>query len=271
MNTRNPTQSAKSAVEPALTLRLARDARDLLAAQRLRYEVFVAELGAKGPGVDHAARLERDAFDPHFEHLLLIDNRRDPELLQDVVGAYRLLPPERVAAAGGYYSESEFDLSELKGCGRRLVELGRSCVHRDMRGGAAMFLLWNGLADYVLERGIEVMFGAASFHGTDGAALAKPLSLLHHFHRAPEGLRVWAKPGQRQDMNLMPIEAVDRVAARAGIPALIKAYLRLGGHVSDGAWIDWEFNTTDVCLVMDTARMSVKHRDFYIRKSGREG
>ena len=258
------------AVEPALTLRLARDDRDLRAAQRLRYEVFVEELGAAGPGVDHVARLERDEFDPHFEHLLLIDNRRDPEELHDVVGAYRLLPPERVAAAGGYYSEGEFDLSDLRASGRRLLELGRSCVHRDMRGGAAMFLLWNGLAEYVLERGIEVMFGAASFHGTDVATLAKPLSLLYHFHRAPEGLRVVALPEHRLEMNLMPLDQVNRAEAMAGIPALIKAYLRLGGHVSDGAWVDADFNTTDVCLVMDTARMSAKHRDFYIRKTGRE-
>ena len=258
------------AVEPALTLRLARDDRDLRAAQRLRYEVFVEELGATGPGVDHAARLERDEFDPHFEHLLLIDNRRDPEGLHDVVGAYRLLPPERVAAAGGYYSEGEFDLSDLRASGRRLLELGRSCVHRDMRGGAAMFLLWNGLAEYVLERGIEVMFGAASFHGTDAATLAKPLSLLYHLYRAPEGLRVVALPEHRLEMNLLPLDQVNRAEAMAGIPALIKAYLRLGGHVSDGAWVDADFNTTDVCLVMDTARMSVRHRDFYIRKKGRE-
>lgn len=274
MNTKAPQDArtaSMAAVEPALSLRLAETDRDLRAAQRLRYEVFVEELGAHGPTVDHAARLERDAFDPYFDHLLLIDSRRDPDLLQDVVGAYRVMPPERLATIGSYYSESEFDLSELKASGRRLLELGRSCVHRDVRGGAAMFLLWNGLAEYVLERGIEVMFGAASFHGTDAAALAKPLSLLHHFHRAPEGLRVWARPEQRQEMNLMPAEAVDRVAAMAGIPALIKAYLRLGGAVSDGAWIDHAFNTIDVCLVMDTVRMSAKHRDFYIRKKGRDG
>jgi len=262
---------AALAAEPVLTLRLAQSERDLRAAQRLRYAVFVEELGAAGPTVDHAARLERDRFDPYFDHLLLIDTRRDPDLLEDVVGAYRLMPPGNVAAAGGYYSESEFDLTELKASGRRLLELGRSCVHRDVRGGAAMFLLWNGLAAYVLERGIEVMFGAASFHGVDAVALAKPLSLLHHFHRAPMGLRVLARAGHRQEMNLLPIEGFDRVAAMAGVPALIKAYLRLGGHVSDGAWIDREFNTTDVCLVMDTARMSAKHRDFYIRKTGREG
>ena len=257
------------AEESALTVRLARNDRDLKAAQRLRYDVFVQELGAGGAGVDHQARLERDHFDPHVDHLLLIDNRRDPEDLQDVVGVYRLLPPEQVAAAGGYYSDSEFDLCELRQSGRRLLELGRSCVHRDMRGGAAMFLLWNGLAAYVLDRRIEVMFGAASFHGTDGTALAMPLSFLHHFHRAPDGSRVFARPEHRVAMDLLPLDQVNRAAAMAGIPALIKAYLRLGGHVSDGAWRDAAFNTIDVCLVMDTARMSVKHRDFYIRKKGR--
>ena len=180
------------------------------------------------------------------------------------------MSPEGRARAGRYYSDSEFDLSALTGSGRRLLELGRSSVHRDMRGGAGMFLLWNALADYVLERGIEVMFGAASFHGTDAAALARPLSLLHHYHAAPPALRVQARPAQRLDMALLPMAEVDRAAAMALVPPLIKAYLRLGGYVSDGAWIDRAFNTTDVCLVMDTARMSAKHRNFYTRKAGRE-
>ncbi len=67
---------------------------------------------------------------------------------------------------------------------------------------------------------------------------------------------------------LMPAQ-LDRRAAMAATPALIKAYLRLGGYVGDGAWVDHAFNTTDVCLVMDTVRMSERHRDFYTRKAGR--
>jgi putative hemolysin len=252
-------------------LRLATDARDLRAAQRLRYEVFVAELGGSGPMVDHHARLEMDEFDPFFDHLLLIDPARDPVTLNDVVGVYRLLPSDRLAVSGRFYSESEFDLAPLKASGRRLLELGRSCVHADYRGGTAMLHMWNALADYVLERGIEVLFGAASFHGIDAAALAQPLAYLHHHHLAPEALRVRAKPAHRQEMNLIAADALDRRAAMAGTPALIKAYLRLGGFVGDGAWIDAAFNTTDVCLVMDTAKMSEKHRDFYLRKQARDG
>jgi L-ornithine Nalpha-acyltransferase len=249
-----------------LEVRLARDALDLRAAQRLRYDVFVTELGGDGPLVDHAARLEADEFDTLFDHLVLVDPARPAG--EHVVGVYRLLPGDRLGPDGRFYSEGEFDLGPLKSSGRRLVELGRSCVAADHRGGSALYLMWNGLAAYVLERGIEVMFGAASFHGTDVEALAEPLSWLYHHHLAPPGLRVAARPAHRREMNLIPREAVDRAAAQAMMPALIKAYLRLGGCVGDGAWVDHAFNTTDVCLVMDTGAMSARHRDFYIRKKG---
>jgi L-ornithine Nalpha-acyltransferase len=252
--------------DTSLTLRLAQSPRDLAAAQRLRYGVFVQELGGDGPLVDHAARLERDDFDAIFDHLLLIDPTRDADALDDVVGVYRLLPGDRVGA-GRFYSEGEYDLGALRTSGRRLLELGRSCVHADYRGGAAMLLLWNGLADYVLEREIEVMFGVASFHGTDVGPLRAPLAYLHAHHLAPPALRVRARAPGYQRMDLPGL--VDKKAALAAMPALIRAYLRLGGYVGEGAWVDTAFNTTDVCLVMDTVRMSAKHRAFYLRKHGR--
>lgn len=256
--------------ETGLSLRLASCPQDLRAAQRLRYQVFVEELGASGPMVDHEARLEKDAYDEVFEHLLLIDDRRRASGLDHVVGVYRLLTSERMALIGRYYSEDEFDLSPLKASGRKLVELGRSCVHPDYRGGASMLLLWNGLADFVLERGIEVMFGAASFHGTDPAPLAQSLSYLHHNHLAPPALRVRARGENRQETALIEKSDLLRQTALASIPALIKAYLRLGGYVGDGAYVDRAFNTIDVCLVIDTLIMSARHRDFYTRRNGRE-
>jgi L-ornithine Nalpha-acyltransferase len=256
------------AEETPYAVRLATTPEDLLAAQALRYQVFIRELGGNGPLVDHVQGLERDAFDGHFDHLILVDRRIDPASRAHVIGAYRVLPSDRRAAAGRFYSETEFDLTPLLASGRKLLELGRSCVHTDHRGGTAMFHLWNGLAEYVLDRGIEVLFGAASFHGRDARLLAQPLSYLHHNHLAPPAMRVRALPPHRQDMNLIAVEALDRKAAIAATPALIKAYLRLGGFVGDGAWIDGDFNTTDVCLVMDTGQMSARHRDFYIRKAG---
>jgi L-ornithine Nalpha-acyltransferase len=250
-------------------LRLARDEADLRAAQHLRYLVFVQELGASGGMVDHDAQLEIDAFDPVFDHLLLIDPARSTQTQDFVVGVYRLLRSDMLGASGRFYAEDEFDLSPLRALQRPLMELGRSCVHPDYRGGSAMLQLWNGLADYVLAHGVEVMFGPASLHGTDAAALAQPLSYLHHHHLAPSQYRVRARPPARAEMNILPKDDINRAQALAGIPNLIKAYLRLGGFVGDGAWIDHAFNTIDVCLVMDTATMSARHREFYTRKSDR--
>ena len=239
-----------------VSIRLARDASDIEAAQRLRYEVFIEELGGDGALVDHEARLERDRFDPYFDHLLALDGDR-------VIGVYRLLREEQAQEAGQFYSEDEYDLTALRQSGRRLLELGRSCLHRDYRGGAAMFHLWQGLADYVLEHRIEVLFGTASFHGTDVGRLAEPLSFLHHRHLAPPELRVRAREFQR--MDLVAEAALDRRQAMREIPALIKAYLRLGGCVGEGAFVDHAFNTTDVCLVMDTARMDGRQKALYTR------
>ncbi|MEL7258064.1 MAG: GNAT family N-acyltransferase [Pseudomonadota bacterium] len=241
------------------TVRLAENDADLRAAQRLRYDVFVDELGGDGPLVDHDARLEQDRFDPFFDHLLLADEARDGA----IVGVYRLLRDDQAAQAGQFYSEDEYDLSVLKSSGRKCMELGRSCLAQDYRGGAAMYHLWNGLARYVAEHEVEILFGVASFHGTDATTLAQPLSLLHHRHLAPENLRVRALETSYQSMNLLPETKIDRRAAMLEVPALIKAYLRLGGFVGDGAYVDHAFNTTDVCLIMDTSRLSERQKNIY--------
>ena len=252
------------------TVRLARDEVDLRAAQRLRYAVFVEELGARCADADHQARLERDALDPYFDHLLLIDKGADPAALEHVVGVYRLLPQARAEALGRFYSDAEYDLTALRASGRKLVELGRSCVHPAHRRGAAMLHLWNGLAEYVIARGIELLFGVASFHGADPLPHAAALSWLHANHLAPEALRVTVRPGpQAARMDLIDPATIDRAAAMAAIPPLIRAYLRLGGFVGEGAYIDNDFNTTDVCLIMDTSTMSERAVDFYTRKSPR--
>ena len=249
-------------------IKLAETPDELTAAQRLRYRVFARELGAHGPTVDHEAGIERDSFDPFYDHLLLIDRRRDPATLDHVVGVYRLLRSEVALAGPGFYSAAEYDLAPLLNTGRRLLELGRSCVDAQYRGGIAMYLLWNALAEYVLAHDIEVMFGVASYHGTDPQAIAQSLSLLWQKHLAPPDIRVRVRAQFHQPLNLIPPERIDRVQAMAQTPALIKAYLRLGGFVGDGAFVDHDFNTIDVCLMMDTARMSERHRKAYTRRSG---
>lgn len=243
---------------PKFSVKIAQTPADLLAAQRLRYDVFVRELGGGGALVDDDAGLERDQFDDFVDHMLLTDDSTG-----QVVGVYRLLRSEQARKAGRFYSETEYDLTPLKTSGRNLLELGRSCLHRDYRGGIAMFHLWNALSAYVGEHDIDILFGVASFHGTNVQALAQPLTLLHHRHLAPPDLRVRAIQGHYQPMNLLDGERLDRKKAMVMVPALIKAYLRLGGFVGDGAYVDNAFNTTDICLILDTKMMNYKQKRLY--------
>lgn len=253
-------------------VKLAETDAERAGAQRLRYRVFVEEMGARASAEQRAARREWDDFDPWFDHLIL--ESLDPAIadpLDRVVGVYRLMRDTAARAGPGFYGAGEYDLAPILASLRPSVELGRSCVAPEHRGGPAMHLLWNGLAEYVLDRGIEILFGVASFHGTDPEPLAEPLAYLHHYHLAPADLRVRARPEQFLDMDRMPAQAIEPTRALQAIPALIKAYLRLGGFVGEGAWIDHDFNTIDVCVVMDTTRMTARYRQFYARNKGRGG
>ena len=165
-----------------------------------------------------------------------------------------------------FYSNAEYDLAPLIGSGRRLLELGRSCVHRDYRGGPALMRLWQGLLDYVERHRIEVMFGVASFQGTDTAAIAPALSLLHHRHLAPPDLRIRATGASATAMDLVPEAEIDRTTAMRAVPPLIKAYLRLGGYVGAGAWVDQAFNTIDVGIVVDITRVPDRVRGRYAKE-----
>lgn len=248
------------------SLKLAKTEAELVAAQQLRYRVFVEEMGALADSGSISGQLEKDHFDPYFDHLILCDNRiTDP--MQAVVGVYRLLRSEIAVRGVGYYGANEFDLSKVTQSGRSAVELGRSCVDMAHRGGLALHMLWTGLAEYVLAHDIEIVFGAASFPGVNIARIEQALSFLHQNHLAPEDLRVQVKPAHAQRLDIRPPSQIDKLAALRQIPPLIKAYLRLGGFVGDGAYLDARFNTIDVCLLLDTNRMSQKHRAYYVRKA----
>lgn len=232
-------------------VRLARDDAEVRAAQALRYAVFIDEMGGCGPLVDHARKLETDRFDPFCRHMLLLRGG-------EVVGTYRLMDRDGRRRAGGFYSETEFDLDPLLHSGRSLLECGRSCLAAEVRGGGALQRLWAGLARLAVAEGIGILFGVASFRGADPLPHRDCLALLRRDYLAPPDLRVRArKPVPVPDADDGPR---DRVATMRSMPALIKAYLRLGGKVGDGAFVDRDFDTTDVCMILDVDRVDARAR-----------
>jgi putative hemolysin len=243
--------AARAKSDKGLIVSWARSASEVLEAQRLRYRVFAQEMGARletplaGHDIDH--------FDPYCEHLLVRDADEG-----EVIGTYRVLTPTRARAAGGYYSDGEFDLSALEGLRGRMVELGRSCVDERHRQGGVILALWGALATFMEERGLDVMIGCASIPMRDGghsaASLWRQLS-ARHLAEAP--LR--ARP-----LLALPVDELDAGNQPVQPPPLVKGYLRLGAKLlGPPAW-DPDFNTADLPMIFSVGDLQSRHRRHFL-------
>jgi L-ornithine Nalpha-acyltransferase len=245
-------------------VRLARSPIEIEAAEALRYRIFYEEMMATPNPVAKARRLDVDGFDAICDHLLVIDlEAKSPAPC--VVGTYRLLRRMEALRHQGFYTEQEYDLAPLLRYPGEIVELGRSCVDAAYRSRGVMQLLWRGLAGYVIHHDIDVMFGCASFPGTAADVLAPSLSYLYHYHLAPPSLQPRALAQHYVEMNRMPQAEIDVASALGALPPLIKGYLRVGGGVGNGAVIDRQFNTTDVCMIVKTDTVTKKYDRHYRR------
>ncbi|MEZ5840318.1 MAG: GNAT family N-acyltransferase [Hyphomicrobiales bacterium] len=254
----------------SLEVRLAATAAEIRKAQSLRYHVFYEEMSAIPDFAAISTRRDVDEYDAICDHLLVLDHdqvetkpfrRPTPR----VVGTYRLLRQDIADREAGFYSAGEFEVAGLveRKPDLRFLELGRSCVMKPYRNKRSVELLWHGIWAYVLAHRIDVMIGCASLEGTDVDRLALPLSFLHHHVGAPDDWKVRANADRYVSMDRMPKEAIDARAALHALPAHMKGYLRLGGHIGDGAVVDHQFGTTDVFVVLPVASISERYINYY--------
>lgn len=250
---------ARSSTSPALSVGWARHQDEVRAAQRLRYQIFADEMGAKLPenGPGHLPGHDIDRFDDFCEHLLVRD-----QTTQKVVGTYRLLTPSQARRAGGLYSESEFDCSALEPLRDDMVELGRSCVHRDHRSGAAILALWGALADFMQRNQLQSMVGCAS------------LPLHHPGLTYGEGAaRIWAQLPAKSHCDaqwrVTPLLALplreQELAAQTGgptveLPPLVHGYLRMGAKVLGAPAWDPDFQTADLPIMLQIADLPARYK-----------
>lgn len=229
---------------------LAVDDAEIREAQRLRYKVFVEEMGACLPTV--LPGYDIDLYDPYCDHLLVRELAGG-----EVVGTYRILTPESAQRVGSYYAEQEFDLTRFHFLRPRMAELGRSCVHPAHRSGTVLARLWMGLADYMTRYGYDYVVGCASISMADGGHLAARVHRqLAQRHLAPIEWRVTPR-------NRLPIDLLDDGQA-ANLPPLIKGYSRLGALVcGEPAW-DPDFNTADLLMLLPMAQLNRNYARHFI-------
>lgn len=246
---------ARTTTTRKLMVSLATSENQVIEAQRLRYQVFVEEMGAR-LNITRAG-IDEDRFDAYCDHLIVRDLTTD-----EVVGTYRLLSPKAAAEIGSYYSEQEFDLSRLAPLRAGLLEAGRSCIHPAYRTGAAINLLWSGLARYMHEGRYTHVTGCASISMADGGhAAANLYRRLAATHLSPREYRVLPHCG-------LPFSALAD-QGECYVPPLIKGYLRLGAYIcGEPAW-DPDFNTADLLMLLPISRMDTRYGRHYVKGGAR--
>ena len=250
--------AAAGPVAAGIEVSWARHLDEVREAQRLRHSVFAGEMGAilsnAVPGHDV------DLFDDFCEHLLVRDTAT-----RQVIGTYRVLTPAQAKRVGSTYSDTEFDLTRLRNVRERMVELGRSCVHRDHRHGGVIMALWGALAAFMVRNQLDTMIGCASIpmqhqgpHGMlgGGHAAARIWRQLKATHLAPIDCHV------RPRLPL-PIEQFDDTLD-VDPPALIKGYLRLGAKVMGPPAWDPDFNAADLPMIMRISDLPSRYRKHFL-------
>ena len=246
-------------------IKLVDNKSELKKAQALRYSVFYKEKKARPTFPKKMMRLDYDKIDKFADHLIVIDKKRKG-MKNKIVGTYRLIRGNVASHFGGFYTSSEFDLTNILNSynHKQILELGRSCVHKDYRNGAIMNLLWKAIAEYIKLYDIKVLLGCASFQGTNVQKLSKELSYLRSNFSLPDEISVKSLVNSnypvynRNNLN----ESGLRIFVK--LPPLIKGYLRVGGRVSDGFFIDYAFNTIDLCIVVQTKNIDKKYKNKFL-------
>ena len=250
-------------------VRLTRNKDERRQVRQLRYDVFVEEEGASVTEEQKNLREEYDEYDRYAEYLAVFHNGK-------IVGTYRIIDRNAAEKMGGFYTESEFNISKIKKTVGNIAEMSRACVDREYRDNAlVMRMLWAGLDEYIVRRKIAILFGVASWVGTKPVESAQAISYLYYNHLSPLRLRATVLSENFADgvnpklsrMNILPPEFVDESDARRQMTPLIKGYLRLGATFGRGVFIDKPFNSYDVFVMMETRKIDAAYQKHFLGRA----
>lgn len=233
----------------------ARTAAELDAVLRLRFEVFNLEFG-EGLDSSYVTGRDEDPFDVVCHHLII----RDLET-GEIVGSYRMQTAEMAAGNLGFYSDTEYDLSDLPGSVvARAIEIGRACVAARHRSIRVLFLLWKGLGLYGMANEKRYLFGCSSVKTQDTYIARGLMAYLHREGHVHPEIRVRARPGYECENDGPPATPDD-----AWLPNLFKIYLHHGAKVCGPPAIDRQFKTIDFLMLFDVLDMPPRMLRNFVR------
>lgn len=202
----------------------------------------------------YATGLDQDEFDAHCDHLIV---EHVPS--GNIIGTYRMQDRRMADAGAGFYSANEFQLARLgEDVLASAVELGRACIDVEHRNTRVLFLLWRGLAAYMVAGGHRYFFGCCSLTSRD----ARDGTTLFNKLRAQ---------GAVDDARLVDVTRgflcdsdIDDPALAPKIPKLMRLYIAYGARIVSPPALDREFGTIDFLALFDLHTLNEQARGMFL-------
>ncbi len=231
---------------------IASDARSIDECLRLRHKIFADEMGATLHSIEPG--LDKDRFDDFCEHLMVIEKSTDR-----VVATTRLLSSSEIKNTDGFYSETEFDLNNITNLEGSIMEVGRTCIHKDFRRGVVLSKLWQGIALLISLNKIDYLIGCASIPLSSGDQYIN--ALMHHIH-----INYYSHSRNRVQPLIKLALSQTGYSGDVILPALLKGYLRQGAVICGEPYWDAEFGVADVFVFLDCKKITNRYAKYFMDK-----
>ena len=245
-------------------IRFTSNKNELIESQMLRHKVFIEEMGDINKNVQSFSNLEKDEFDNHCRHLIIIDHKNSKKFSKSkIIGVTRLMLSDDSKNGIGFYCSQEFNLNPIISSKKKCLEIGRICIDYHYRNTLILHYLWIELGGFCSKNNVELLFGVASFNGNNVKKIEMALSYIHNKYLLPSKIRPIALKHGFIEMNIIPKAEINKLNALKQIPNLLQSYFRLGAKVGEGAFMDKVLNTIDILIMIDISSMTNKYKTYY--------
>ncbi|MCI5938483.1 MAG: GNAT family N-acyltransferase [Bacilli bacterium] len=205
--------------------------------------------------VESSEEMDYTPYDDKAKSIIVIDQKTNM-----IVGGYRIMLSSDLSENEKFLCEEEFDITTLKESNQLIVELSRAFVKKEYRNSNVLLLIWKYMFHYVLSIGARYIVGDVSFTSRNPEDNKYALSDIYYHYGIDDSLNI--KSTQPNcSIKLLEKEELDRNKAKEQQPALVKAYILFGAKFSKEYFIDNDFCSLDIFVLVDSLNYNKKFID----------
>lgn len=225
-----------NAYDSTFSVRIAENPKEVDSCLELRSRYFS----------DGTPSLDEDKYDSYCCHLMVIDN-----LTGKAIGTYRLMRHDIAEKHIGYYSEEEFDLTNIKKHRLKLAEMGRLCTAEEYRNKNIVGMLWNGIYEYLDYYHLEYLSGSVSISADEPDSLTSKMYAYAQYKNSVVSDDFRVQPlAHCIDTSFNPDYKIEDIQTlKKELPKVFLGYMVLDTKVCGPSGFDSVLNTKDFYML----------------------